>query len=355
MIYDLSYRSTFGEPLPDGFSHEFVPLWQLTDEEKSSIASTTTQTVLAARSEGLVSDRTALRELRQSADVTGVWSNITDEDIENASAEPPQPQMTDESGNPIGEPPQPGATSEAAPDDENAPQSDEDDAAELGDEEALLRDEEEPDNDPNDNIAMLREEGDVGGLRVEPGHYNEGVETLADTQQPNVVKGYRLPTRKEYRLYARRQAMRIMTADSMPMREVDGITCIIETPKGHRRVGYGWSVQMPADYGYISGTNSAEGPMEQMDCYIGPQETSNRVWIIEQVEPDGKLFDEHKVMLGYGSRDDALNDYKAAFADGRGADRVGRVLAMSPASFKKWLANWRYGQRVPTKSKAQAA
>jgi hypothetical protein len=46
----------------------------------------------------------ALKELKQSSEVTGVWTNVTDEDIEEAEAAPPMPEM----GGAEGEPPKPG-------------------------------------------------------------------------------------------------------------------------------------------------------------------------------------------------------------------------------------------------------
>lgn len=46
---------------------------------------------MAAYNAGLISQRTALKELKQQSERTGVWTNITDEDIERASdsVEPP--------------------------------------------------------------------------------------------------------------------------------------------------------------------------------------------------------------------------------------------------------------------------
>ena len=40
---------------------------------------------MAAYNAGLISQRTALKELKQQSERTGVWTNITDEDIERAS------------------------------------------------------------------------------------------------------------------------------------------------------------------------------------------------------------------------------------------------------------------------------
>ena len=90
-VLGVAYRSILGEDPPENFSFEFESLWQLSDKEKAEVAEITTRTVLSAQEAGLVSDKTALNELRQSADVTGIWSGISDEEIEAADELPPDP------------------------------------------------------------------------------------------------------------------------------------------------------------------------------------------------------------------------------------------------------------------------
>lgn len=46
-----------------------------------------TDIVVSAVNAGLISPRTALKELKQQSERTGVWTNITDADIEKASDE----------------------------------------------------------------------------------------------------------------------------------------------------------------------------------------------------------------------------------------------------------------------------
>lgn len=98
-IYDVLHRSLFGEPPPPSFDFDFRPLWQLSDTEKSSVAVNTTQAVTAAFDSGLVDRATALKELRQNSRITGVFSNITDEDIKEAEEEPP-PTLGEAIGDP---------------------------------------------------------------------------------------------------------------------------------------------------------------------------------------------------------------------------------------------------------------
>lgn len=88
-IYDLLYRSTFGTPPPEDFAVEFRPLWQLTDVEKAETANKNTQTITSAFDSGIIDRGTALAELRQQSAVTGMFTNITDEAIQEAEDEPP--------------------------------------------------------------------------------------------------------------------------------------------------------------------------------------------------------------------------------------------------------------------------
>lgn len=88
-------RSELGKPMPDGWDFQFRPLWQLSDTEKADIASKDTASVVAAYDAQLISRGTALKELRQSSQTTGLWTNITDEDIEEAEDEPPPGALGD--------------------------------------------------------------------------------------------------------------------------------------------------------------------------------------------------------------------------------------------------------------------
>lgn len=78
-----------GIKLPEGFRVSFRSLWQLSDTEKSDIAEKTTRAVCAAEESGIITPQVAAKELQQSAKVTGIFSNITKEDIEAASDELP--------------------------------------------------------------------------------------------------------------------------------------------------------------------------------------------------------------------------------------------------------------------------
>ena len=120
--------SLFGA-VPDDLDFDFNPVSEPTDKERSDLAKSGTDNVVAAVNAGLVSKRTALKELKQQSERTGVWTNITDEDIEKASDEIDDPGemgmmpgMSPEG--PESPPPRPGggANGNAQAPKENAPQ-----------------------------------------------------------------------------------------------------------------------------------------------------------------------------------------------------------------------------------------
>lgn len=88
-VLDAVYRSEFGEPMPDGVTFEFSPLWQMGDSEKADVANKITTAVIGAYDAQVIDRATALKELRQSSQVTGVFTNVTDEDIDDAENDPP--------------------------------------------------------------------------------------------------------------------------------------------------------------------------------------------------------------------------------------------------------------------------
>ena len=85
-ILPVLCMSVFGA-VPDDLDFDFDPVSEPSDQERSDLAKSGTENVVAALNAGLVSKRTALKELKQQSERTGVWTNITDQDIMNASDE----------------------------------------------------------------------------------------------------------------------------------------------------------------------------------------------------------------------------------------------------------------------------
>ena len=114
-----------------------------------------------------------------------------------------------------------------------------------------------------------------------------------------------------------------------------GLPISIENPKGTLRKGPGWQVRVPYDYGYIKRTEGADG--DHVDVCIGPDAESDHVFIVDQQDHRTGDFDEHKVMLGYRTREEATKAYHAGFSDGKGPDRMRAMVRMSMKEFKNWL------------------
>lgn len=89
-----------GINFPEGTKLEFRSLWQLTDTEKATIAQTVGSVVTDAEEKGIIDRATALKELKQSSHITGIFTNITPEHISDAETEgPPIPE--DGEGEPL--------------------------------------------------------------------------------------------------------------------------------------------------------------------------------------------------------------------------------------------------------------
>lgn len=89
-LCSLMCASLFGKELPKDFMFDFNPLWQLSDTEKATIASSHSTTINAYHGAGIIKKKTALQEARKLSSITGIMSSITDEDIKTAVDEPPE-------------------------------------------------------------------------------------------------------------------------------------------------------------------------------------------------------------------------------------------------------------------------
>lgn len=91
LVLHVAHLSLFERPLPEGFDFTFNSLWQLSDGEKADVAAKVTGAVDQALTSGVITPVIALKELRDVSKTTGIYSNITDEDIDAAEAAPPVP------------------------------------------------------------------------------------------------------------------------------------------------------------------------------------------------------------------------------------------------------------------------
>ncbi len=83
--------------IPDDMDYKFNPVQRTTQEKLANIVQQRTAAVLDAYNAGLIGRQTALKELQQMKDETGMWSNITDDEIEEADEKPQITAGEDES------------------------------------------------------------------------------------------------------------------------------------------------------------------------------------------------------------------------------------------------------------------
>ena len=85
-------------------------------------------------------------------------------------------------------------------------------------------------------------------------------------------------------------------------------------------------------YGYIRGTKGVDG--DHIDVFLGPDMNSDMVYVVDQVNTDGS-FDEHKVMIGFSSLEDARSAYLSNYEDGW--QGLGNITGVALDEFKKWI------------------
>jgi len=75
--------SAFGA-IPEDLEYSFVNCRRPTEEEKKNIATQVANAIVALVNAGIISKKTALTELRNSEEMTGMWASISDEIISQA-------------------------------------------------------------------------------------------------------------------------------------------------------------------------------------------------------------------------------------------------------------------------------
>lgn len=273
---------SLGINLEDNFNFNFNPLWQLNEDEKSTVADRDTRMVLEAEAAGLISAQVALREMRQGSRVTGRWTNINDKMIDAAPdvVEPPAPEgaMSPEGG-------------------EEGPR--------------------------------MAEQGAGGPSALPAGERPSPEREPAESPLPGLEKFHQI------RRAVGGEDRRALDQYQLPFTEIGGLQVVIEFYPGTIRRGEGWSTILPCAYGYIRRIGSAEGPEEWLDALVGGHTSSRDVWVIDSVTPEGE-WDEHKICLAFDSKREALNAFRQMYGDYR---RVGALthFSMNEVRWKDWL------------------
>ncbi|WP_417212032.1 hypothetical protein [Acinetobacter venetianus] len=119
-----------------------------------------------------------------------------------------------------------------------------------------------------------------------------------------------------------------------------GLNICIENPEGSLRAGIdengeSWSNTLTAHYGYIGDTIGIDG--DEIDCFVKPgidDSFDGHIYIIDQLNEDGEL-DEHKVIIGANSRNEAKQIYLSNYADDWKG--LGKIRAVTLDDFKEML------------------
>lgn len=117
-----------------------------------------------------------------------------------------------------------------------------------------------------------------------------------------------------------------------------GNKIVIENPKDSTRSGKDadgkeWSNTMGAHYGDIKGTLGADG--DALDVFVGENPENTTVWIIDQVTGSDRLFDEHKIMMGFADKASAEKAYRDSYDSGW--DGIGAMTEMSVDKLNDWM------------------
>jgi phage-related protein (TIGR01555 family) len=415
-LYPVICMSELGD-VPDDLDLTFPSIRVLDEKEKAELAKAVADTTTVYLNGGIMSARVVAKEVKQSSDITGLGTNLTDEDIARL---PDTPQSEGEMGEGLfGE--AGGGLNEAdspakAIKSENKVGKEEESGAPAEPENKAGKEE-----DPEEELSakapamdalpaglrlgecvlvdgrLLTVEKVIGGVKdmfgdpVVQVHFASGEvhayrperKRAGDAKPPirlsddeleeelGVLRSMRMAamTASEQRRFnaladeavRRRKASSTWDArhGTRPLRRAtdeDGASSIttraqgmadwhalpvrIETPEGGVRTGItpsgeSWRTMMPADYGFIDlGIDGADG--DSLDCYVGPSPESNNVFVVDQLTLDGKKFDEHKIMLGFITKESALEDYmlghhlsKRTFA---------AITEMTIPRFRKWMA-----------------
>ena len=122
---------------------------------------------------------------------------------------------------------------------------------------------------------------------------------------------------------------------------IKGFKISIENPVGSIRSGIDdrgneWSNKQLYTYGYFRGTIGRDG--DPIDVYLGPViDEEFDIYIIDQIDPVTKAFDEHKVMFGFRNSNEAQKAYMRCYSkDWQG---FGNITKMSIEKFRSWITN----------------
>jgi hypothetical protein len=122
---------------------------------------------------------------------------------------------------------------------------------------------------------------------------------------------------------------------------IAGMNISIEHPAGSTRSGTDangkpWSIEMKSHYGYVRGTKGKD--KEHIDVFVKPgtpENYSGPVFVVDQKKVSTGHFDEHKIILGAASIEEARQLYLANYT--KNWEGIRSIKAFTMEGFKAWL------------------
>lgn len=123
---------------------------------------------------------------------------------------------------------------------------------------------------------------------------------------------------------------------------VKGFQIAIENPVGSVRSGISpngdrWETEMKNSYGFFTRTLGHDG--DPVDVFLGTDFSGDELYVVDQVDPKTRAFDEHKVMFGFTSIEDAKEAYLANYEPGWTG--LGAITEVGMEVFRLWLNDYK--------------
>jgi len=118
-----------------------------------------------------------------------------------------------------------------------------------------------------------------------------------------------------------------------------GLDIAIENPAGSDRSGTDqngkkWTSKIHHHYGYIKRSEGNDG--DHVDVFLGPDpEGADKVFVVNQINPETRKFDEHKCLMGFETEKEAKAAYLSNYE--KGWKGLGSMAEMTVDEFKDWL------------------
>jgi uncharacterized protein len=275
--------------IPKDFSWTWNPVRALSNEDQAELGGKKTTAVIEAFNAGVIGRQTALMELHQSSEETGLFSNITEEDIESADSEP---MMMGEMGLPGGGLP----GNEGPSEDSDKPVTPP--AGKPGKPGESKPKESKPEVKKVKDAFETKYTG-TGKPQFKVTVTNEQGETTVSYTKTREKAERQVGSAKAHGWTAKMEAM-----DAEPELEAEGwnfsgLRVDVENLAGSVRHGRNHHTRMTAPYGYIRNTEGTDG--DEVDCFVGSVLDAPYAYVIHTKNPATDEYDEDKVILGVES------------------------------------------------------